>query len=126
MFTLCIVYTYFRRCMYTRRRYKHWSTLSLVQLHITSMFGRPLHPHIVLSVKDYSGAWLDKGSGVRNVGSNVTRSARISWMPIVYKVSNMVPFFLQFLNFFFGVCFIYSFIRLTYFHISSFFFGLCL
>ena len=76
-----------RKCMFTKRHCRHWSTPSPAPRPTTLWCGLPHLPHTALSVAACCGGWWGRVSGVRSVGSSVTRSVKICSMQTVYSVS---------------------------------------
>lgn len=80
--------SFFRKCTYTRKRYRRWSTLSAAQHRTTLSHGLQPTPLIVTSVKGCCGASPGRVSSALSARSSVTRSARICWTPTACRVSN--------------------------------------
>jgi len=84
--TILVVLWTWRKCTFTRKRSKPWSTPYQVQRLTTSYFGLRLHLLIATSVKASYGGSLDKAWDARNVVSNAMKSAKIFSTRIVCKV----------------------------------------
>lgn len=77
----------YRKCTFTRRLYKLWSTRFHRQLLTTLCYGQQRLQPTVTSVKACFGVLQGKELGARNAGSSVMRNAKICSTRIVYRVS---------------------------------------
>jgi hypothetical protein len=76
-----------RKCMYSRRPCRHWSTPSLPLPHTILKSGQLRHPPTVTSVRGSCGALHGKAWSVWSVEWSATKSVRTSSMLTVCRVS---------------------------------------